>query len=317
MDNTTTQQIIQFFQDEYSVMEISEQLHLDCDMVYQTIKNAHLPRQYKKFSEALTRKIISRYLSGETANSLGKDYVISHHSIANLLKANQIPIRSKSGIRKYSIDENYFDSIDEPNKAYILGLLFADGSNVPQKSTVSISLQEEDKAILESIRAEIKYEKPLDFFDYSSKNDFGYSYKNQYRLSIFCSRYCDQLAQLGMVANKSLILKFPILPEQLISHFVRGYFDGDGSVTHCVRGKNKLVTITSTLEFCNTLKEILQHSVHINSSVTEASNHNGRTYVLAISGKNQVEKFLDYIYQDAHYLFLKRKYQRYMEYKVA
>lgn len=43
----------------------------------------------------------------------------------------------------------------------------------------------------------------------------------------------NDLEKLGCVSNKSLILKFPTkeqVPENLTSHFLRGYFDGDGSV---------------------------------------------------------------------------------------
>lgn len=39
------------------------------------------------------------------------------------------------------------------------------------------------------------------------------------------------LSKHGCVPNKSLILKFPTtLPNELVNDFIRGYFDGDGSV---------------------------------------------------------------------------------------
>ena len=55
-------------------------------------------------------------------------------------------------MRRYNLDEEYFDNINSQNKAYILGFLYADGSNNPKKHTVSISLQEEDRYILEWMR---------------------------------------------------------------------------------------------------------------------------------------------------------------------
>jgi hypothetical protein len=36
--------------------------------------------------------------------------------------------------------------------------------------------------------------------------------------------------------NKSNTLRFPLVPESVLGHFVRGYFDGDGCVSFC---KNK------------------------------------------------------------------------------
>ena len=79
--------------------------------------------------------------------------------------------------RKYSLNENYFDDINTPNKAYILGLMYADGCNFPPKSTSNISLQESDKELLEKIKIEIESTQPLKFIDQSNRNDNGYSYK--------------------------------------------------------------------------------------------------------------------------------------------
>ena len=43
----------------------------------------------------------------------------------------------------------------------------------------------------------------------------------------------NDLIKQGCVPNKSLILTFPNkyqVPKNLINHFIRGYFDGDGSI---------------------------------------------------------------------------------------
>ena len=127
------------------------------------------------------------------------------------------------------------------------------------------------------------------------------------------SHICDSLINLGVVPNKSLILEFPEIKEDLLHHFIRGVFDGDGSV---YQGKIKTqftLTITSTDSFCNTLKCITEKFVGINCHIYDASNHNGITKVFTISGRNQVKKFMDWMYNDAD-LFLQRKYDRYLNY---
>ena len=40
----------------------------------------------------------------------------------------------------------------------------------------------------------------------------------------------NDLINLGCIPNKSLILLPPKLKDEFISHFIRGYFDGDGSI---------------------------------------------------------------------------------------
>lgn len=179
-----------------------------------------------------------------------------------------------------------------------------------------MSLQEDDMDILEKIRIAIGSEKPLEYLDYSDKNDFGYTYKNQYRLLIFNKHMCDTLSNIGMTPNKSLNLNFPNIDPQLYPHFIRGYFDGDGSVYRTIKNDNNhrvSVTITSTEQFCNKLVEISKEYIGIQTHCYDASCHNGITKVFTIGGRNLSKQFLDWIYQDAN-LFLQRKYDRYVEY---
>lgn len=137
----------------------------------------------KKQSD-IESKIVSDYTNGLSMAKIGEKYNIPRHRVSKILQEYNVK-RNYISIRKYTLDENYFETIDTPNKAYILGLLFADGSNNPSKMTVSISLQEEDVQLLEKIRSELKSTKPLEYLNYSNKHDFGYSYKNQYRLLFF------------------------------------------------------------------------------------------------------------------------------------
>lgn len=259
------------------------------------------------FTNEEEQTIINMYTNGESTVKIGKKFNVSHKKIARILDEYGIK-RTGVSRRKYKIQEDYFDSIDTPNKAYILGFLYADGCNFPKKQTISMSLQEEDKEILDKIRNEIHSEKSLEFIDYSKKNDYGYKYKNQYRLLMFSSHMCSSLNSIGMTPNKSLSLQFPDIDSSLYSHFIRGYFDGDGCVGFYKT--STVVTITSTNDFCVKIKDILRHKLNINSRICEASNKNGVTKVLSINGSKQVKKFLDYIYSDAE-LFLKRKYDKY------
>ena len=275
-------------------------------------------KNYKKylFTEEQKELICNLYKEYGSTVKVGKMFSVGHKVIAKVLEEFGIA-RTAASKRKYALNEHYFDEIDTPNKAYIFGFLMADGCNNKSKCTISMSLEERDREILEKIRMEIGSERPLEFLDYTNKHDFGYTYKNQYRLLMFSTHMCKTLEQHGMVPNKSLIVELPILPSNLVRHFIRGLFDGDGSV---YRGKYKrknsyqhTLTITSTLSMCEKLVEIVEQEVKINCHIYDASNHNGITKVFNISGKNQIKKFMDWMYQDTD-LFLQRKYNRYLEY---
>ena len=273
---------------------------------------------YKKylFTKEQEELIVKLYKECGSTTKVGKMFNLEHKVIERVLKKFNVA-RTGAGRRKYNLNEHYFDAIDTQNKAYILGFLYADGSNCMSKGTVSMSLEERDKNILEQIRNEIGSERQLEFLDYSSKHDFGYTYKNQYRLLLFSAHMCRTLDDIGMTPNKSLTVSMPVIREDLLRHFTRGMFDGDGSVyRRKYENRNSYqhtLTITSTFKLCSELKQIVEKVVGINCHIYDASNHNGVTKVFTISGKNQIKKFMDWMYLDAD-LFLQRKYDRYIQY---
>lgn len=311
---------IEQFNKGKSISEIAKENNTTYNAIHYVIKPfvTLRPKKYIKSVED-EHKIIEMYKSGSSTVKIGKMYNCGNKVIADVLEKYNIP-RTGVGRRKYNLNENYFDIIDTQNKAYILGFLFADGSNCRDKSTVTISLQEEDKYILEAMRNEIKSEKELEFLDYSNKHDFGYSYKNQYRLLLYSSHICDSLIKLGMIPNKSLQLDFPKIPKNLYSHFIRGYFDGDGSYVPHITNNGKfqpILSFTSTEKFCRQLQTILLKNLNVSGGgIYDASCHNGITKVLQFSGRNQIESILNWIYKDAN-LFLTRKYEKYINSYVA
>ena len=64
--------------------------------------------------------------------------------------------------RKYSIDDNYFSKIDNQNKAYILGFMYADGAVYPRRA--KLDLQIDDLYILEQIQKEMNIEMPIKIY---------------------------------------------------------------------------------------------------------------------------------------------------------
>lgn len=271
---------------------------------------------YKDFSNIQQEEIVKMYKNNISTVKIGKKYNVSHKVISKVLEKNGIE-RTGVGRRKYFLNENYFDEINTPNKSYFLGLLYADGCNFSPKQTVSIALEERDRHILESFRNELNYDKELEYLDYSKKHDFGYNYKNQYRLSIFSKHMSDELERKGVKHNKSLILEFPdFIADNLLRYFILGYFDGDGSFCphYTKNGKfQPLITFTSTEKFCISLQNYLRVTLHIPcGNIYDASCHNGITKVLSFSGTLQTKIFLDWLYQDAT-IYLYRKYKKYKD----
>ena len=117
----------------------------------------------------------------ETDNYTGKQlselFPISSVAINNLLRRNGYKSKSQSELqRKYPIVEDFFDKIDTEEKAYILGLLYADGCNQTERNSVIISLKEDDKEILEKITLLIQPTKPLQYIITKKDKKGGWVY---------------------------------------------------------------------------------------------------------------------------------------------
>lgn len=137
-------------------------------------------------------------------------------------------------------------------------------------------------------------------------------------LNMYSAHICRSLTNLGVVKNKSLVLEFPDISPNLYSHFLRGYFDGDGSLYRYAKNENNkriTLTFTSTEQFCVKIKEIVEKELGIYCGIYDASCHNGITKVASLSGTSAM-KLMDWMYKDAD-LYLDRKYKRYLEYAAA
>ena len=250
--------------------------------------------------------ICKLYESGKTQVEVAKIFGVGVERVVNVLKKYNVHIRQGCEFnKKYTLDEYYFDNIDSQDKAYLLGLLFADGNRYGNQ--IKILLQERDKNILEKMNEILGSNRPLRFLNYNEKNS---NWQNQYELCIVNKYMANRLNELGLFENKSLSLIFPeYLTPNLYRHFIRGYFDGDGYVSK--NKKEARVSIISTEQMCTNMADIVKNELKI---YVEIALCHGRTDVttrtLRISGKKQIIKFLDYIYDDAN-LFLERKYNIY------
>ena len=103
-----------------------------------------------RFSESKCQEMVNLYLTGEySCHAIGKIHGTVGMSVWNVLKRHGVKVNKTN--RKYTLDESYFDQIDTEEKAYFLGLLYADGCNYEKKNTISIGLQDKDILILENL----------------------------------------------------------------------------------------------------------------------------------------------------------------------
>lgn len=247
------------------------------------------------------------YNKNETINSIAESYGLKRHQLNYFFDKKRWKRKSLSeSKRKYTLDEHYFDEINTPNKAYILGLLYADGYNNTLINNVVLSLSIKDKNFLEKIRNELKSNKPLNMYEYNQENK-KYKSKPMVTMNLSSKHMSETLESKGMIPNKSLVLSFPNwLREDLKPHFIRGYFDGDGCVNISKNANRINFSIVSSKYFCDDMQKYLSK----NGIIVYINNHGGAkecTKVLRVSKKDTVKRLYELMYKDAT-LYLERKF---------
>ncbi len=206
-------------------------------------------------------------------------------------------------MKKYDIDENYFEKIDSPEKAYLLGLIYADGCNYTPTNTVTLCLQEQDKHILEDIKELLHYNAPLKKIKPKKE-----SHQTSFVLTIHSKKISTDLTALGVMQNKTFKITFPYIDKDLFSHFIRGYFDGDGCI---ITGKRmERVSFVGTDSFINTIQDIFLEKLNLSKTVTYKRNKEKNISTCYYKGRYSCKKIRDYLYNESTIHF-KRKYLKF------
>lgn len=190
------------------------------------MKKAQLPKE-------TVEGILDNYVNkGFGLIKSGKEFGVGTRVVRRILLENNIHIRSFNEAasissvnrRIHDVNDNYF-SEENHNMAYLLGFLASDGTIRKNDNSVKIGLSSVDRDFLLTIKKEIGYQGELT--DYITSNGFSVS-----ELRFTSKQIKADLAKYNIVPNKTFIYTFPKnLKREYWIDFIRGYFDGDGSVS--------------------------------------------------------------------------------------
>ena len=238
---------------------------------------------------------------------LSKKYEITAKTISKRIKEEGIEIINYQNRLKFN--EYKFDIIDSEEKAYWLGFIFADGNIAKDSNNVELSLSYNDIKHLQKFNIFMEHEKDIINISNVTYNDKIYK---RCRWIVNNKHLHDTLNNLGCIPAKSLILKFPDINIfkniSLIRHFIRGYVDGDGSITYNNKEHSICeLSILGTEDFLTCLQEYIPKKLlyKIQSSGSSAK-------VLNINGKNAFN-IIKYLYSNST-IYLQRKYEKYKEF---
>ena len=214
------------------------------------------------------------------------------------MRTNKVDIRPKR--KTFSIKKNYFKVIDSAKKAYWLGFIAADGYNNITYGRLAIALNEKDIDRLENFKKDISF---------TGKILSQHKIFNSVCLTIHDRDIVKDLKNLGITQRKSLSLAFPTeesVPKKLIWHYLRGYFDGDGSI-------NKLSLqcfFCCSLKFGKSLVKFFK-SCNIYSYLYRAKTFDKKYCKLRIGKQSDCLELFSHIYKNSKRIRMARKYNIY------
>ena len=148
--------------------------------------------------------------------------MLDTYEIAEYLGRNIISVRNEAKALKLrkldKINIDFFMNWSN-DMAYVLGLWFADGCIMYKSGGYFVSIVSKDKQYLENIGKIIGYRNKL----YGNSN-------NTFELRVGSKTLYKRIKELGGIERKSLKVGMPYIPQEYLFDFVRGFFDGDGSV---------------------------------------------------------------------------------------
>lgn len=209
--------------------------------------------------------------------------------------------------RKYFVNNNFFEKWSD-TMAYILGFWWADGCICGD--IFSISQKSSDKYILEEISLNMKSTYRL------------YECNNSYSFSIRSPKIVESLKKMGATERKSKKLIFPFVPKKYLSHFIRGLWDGDGSIALQTGRKSYHASLTSGNKgFLEQVNKVLTCSIKEfrGGSISTVVCKRGKkmpmgqvlkkdsTYYMLRLGVNDTKKLGKFIYGKCECLCLERK----------
>ena len=246
------------------------------------------------------------YKLNMSLDDIGGYYGCSRVNIYQLFEKFQIQLRSKSESRELTYtkgkikvnriyDRDLFKTWS-PKMAYILGLIYTDGNIMfhkgKNKTYKRFSFSQTDPQF---------FNKVCELLSFSGKTYINKK-NNCKTIMISNNDMVEDLERLGLYPNKSLTLKFPDVPTEYLSHFIRGIFDGDG----CKSGKKVIITSASK-DFIFPLSKALLN-IGIYNKVYSYKYH-----TLIIGRKIEILNFYNFIYKDKEDMYFEKKYNKFFD----
>lgn len=273
------------------------------------VSSHHLTYYY--ISEVFMRKVFNdlqlQFMKDNYNKMTYKE--MSELELFNGLDSKQIRTKACTmGLKKNrQFNKRLFENIDNPDKAYWIGFIYADGY-ITKAGELGIELQYSDSGHLEKLNTLIGGVHKITRRKREQKFN-GYEYTSDLAsFRVFSVDIVKDLHNNGIDFNKTKSSVYPKVDDDLFFDFVRGFLGGDGCIY--VNDKNKItVSFTnSNSEFLEYLSEKIYNLIGIKGSIYKEKEYK---YRLQYFKQSEIDTLLDKLYKDEVCCKLERKYNKY------
>lgn len=274
------------------------------------MKKLHGYKNEKELTLEEKEKIIKYYYDNPNVKvkEIGQHFKLTKRAMGKLFKEFNISSRRKN---RYTLNEHFFDSIDNELKAYLLGYLFADGFVGDEEyNNIVFSQKKDDMEAVELFKESIEYTGELRIFE-PGKASFKNS-QDHVVVNFSSEHMANKLRNYGLLKKESY-KSLPKIDNNLLRHFVRGFFDGDGSITLTKSHYKDKVYYSGALDIIVN-KNLVDFFLNLFSDIHFTIDQSKTDYMVYLKchSKKGVKFFYDYFYKDSKY-FLSRKKRKFDE----
>ncbi|MBD2305400.1 endonuclease [Chroococcidiopsis sp. FACHB-1243] len=244
---------------------------------------------YRQLNLQHKQQIIDAFVAGIECRNIPSYLGVSERAVARVLKEADINTKRRN---RYTLNEGYFDVIDTQAKAYLLGLIVADGCVT---KTNYIAFESIDRELTELLSREllcsgnIRIIKPQ-------------GYAPHYQINFSSRKIATALCNYSVVTGRMFSGAYYFPESEYLASYVLGYFDGDGCAYVNEGRSGGLVCIVGSFEFTSELARVLDMGV-VEEHVS------GKAYYWRIYSRQNIQAFYNFVYQNP-LLGLSRKKQK-------
>lgn len=309
-----------------------EKFNVSHKTVYRAFKKLGIQlegRPITAFMKQNKEQIIAYYEETKSIRDTTEEFELNIKTLRSYLQKWGVFVNEQP---RYTANYNFFERIDTEEKAYWLGFIAADGT-LNNKRSLKIALAIEDIEHLNKFNASLESTYPIRTYERGPNNVWKINAQPISEVCITSQKMFDDLIDKGITRRKTHTIKFPCeekLPKNLRVHYIRGVFDGDGTITRLPRpkySKDKKIghyknsdgslkfdysfSIMGNIDHIEPIQKILMEEVGMNQTKLIHSKHHTENIVsVAYCGNNNVKKIGKWLYKDAT-IYLDRKLHRF------